>query len=245
VPVALITGASRGIGAACADALAAAGYDIGIAYASDEPGALARAEAVRETGRQAAVFQADVSNEEAAGELVAAAEEKLGPIDALILNAGITRDGPALRMSDEDWSAVIDTNLSGAFYTARPALRGMLRRRGGSIVAISSVVGLSGNIGQVNYAAAKAGMIGMVKTLAREAAPRGVRVNALAPGYIATDMTAAIPEEYREKIMEQTPLGRLGTPEDVASAVVFLCSGDASFITGSVITVDGGLAIGV
>lgn len=245
MPVALITGASRGIGAACADALAAAGYDIGIAYASDEPGALARAEAVRETGRQAAVFQADVSNEEAAGELVAAAEEKLGPIDALILNAGITRDGPALRMSDEDWSAVIDTNLSGAFYTARPALRGMLRRRGGSIVAISSVVGLSGNIGQVNYAAAKAGMIGMVKTLAREAAPRGVRVNALAPGYIATDMTAAIPEEYREKIMEQTPLGRLGTPEDVASAVVFLCSGDASFITGSVITVDGGLAIGV
>ena len=244
MPVALITGGSRGIGAACADALAQDGFDVGIAYTENVDAAKERAAAIRALGRKASIHRVDVSDEDDAANLIAEVDAELGPIDALVLNAGITRDGPALRMGEEDWSAVIETNLSGAFFTARPALRGMLRRRGGSIVAISSVVGLSGNIGQVNYAAAKAGMIGMVKTLAREAAPRGVRVNAIAPGYISTDMTAAIPEQYREKIMEQTPLGRLGSPEDVAAAVAFLCSSDASFITGSVLTVDGGLAIG-
>ena len=155
-----------------------------------------------------------------------------------MLNAGITRDGLAVRMSDEDWSAVIDTNLSGAFYTARPALRGMLRRRAGAIVAVSSIVGLIGNPGQANYAAAKAGMIGMVRALAREAGARGVRVNAVAPGYIATDMTAALADEHRDALLAQTPLGRLGDPEDVADAVAFLCSPAAAFVTGAVLSVE-------
>jgi 3-oxoacyl-[acyl-carrier protein] reductase len=244
VPVALVTGASKGIGAACALALAEAGHDVGIGFANDAEGAESTAQAVRNLGRSAVVHQADVSDEDEAAGLVSAVEDALGPLDALILNAGITRDGPALRMGAADWGAVIDTNLSGAFYTVRPALRGMLRRRAGSIVAISSVVGLSGNIGQANYSAAKAGMIGMVKSLAREAAPRGVRVNAVAPGYITTDMTAGIPEQFREQILEHTPLGRFGTPEDVAAAVRFLCSEDAGFMTGAVLSVDGGMAIG-
>ncbi len=161
----------------------------------------------------------------------------------MVLNAGITRDGLAVRMSAEDWSAVIDTNLSGAFYTARPALRGMLRRRAGSIVAVSSVVGIIGNAGQVNYAAAKAGLLGMVRALAREAGSRGVRVNAVAPGYITTDMTAELSDAQREGLLAQTPLGRLGTPEDVAASVAFLCSPAAAFITGATLSVDGGLAM--
>jgi 3-oxoacyl-[acyl-carrier protein] reductase len=165
----------------------------------------------------------------------------LGPLDALVANAGITRDGLAVRMSDEDWRAVLDTNLSGAFFTIRPALRGMLKRRAGTIVAVSSVVGITGNPGQVNYAAAKAGIIGMVKALAREAGPRGVRVNAVAPGYIATDMTSRLSDDQRAHLLGSTPLGRLGTPEDVAAAVAFLCSDGAAYITGTVLPVDGGL----
>jgi 3-oxoacyl-[acyl-carrier protein] reductase len=243
MPVALVTGASRGIGAACARALAAAGYDVGIGYASDADGAAATAAAVEAEGRRAATHAADVSDEAQAGAMVEAVEEALGPLDALVLNAGITRDGLAVRMSGDDWSAVIDTNLSGAFYTARPALRGMLRRRSGSIVAVSSIVGQIGNAGQVNYAAAKAGVIGMVRALAREAGGRGVRVNAVAPGYISTDMTSALTEDQRAGILAGTPLGRLGEPEDVAGAVAFLCSPEAAFITGAVLSVDGGLAM--
>ena len=243
MPVALVTGASKGIGAACARALAADGFDVAIGYASDAGGAETTAAAVRALGRRASVHAADVADEEQAGAMVAAAEEELGPLDAVVLNAGITRDGLAVRMSAEDWSAVIDTNLSGAFYTARPALRGMLRRRAGSIVAVSSVVGITGNAGQANYAAAKAGMIGMVRALAREAGPRGVRVNAVAPGYITTDMTSGLSDAQRDGLLAQTPLGRLGEPEDVAAAVAFLCSGAAGFVTGSVLSVDGGLAM--
>ena len=241
MPVALVTGASRGIGAACARALAAAGFDVGVGYASDAEGATTTMAAVEAAGRRAHVHAADVADEAQAAGLVEAVEETLGPLDALVLNAGITRDGLAVRMSADDWGAVIDTNLTGAFFTARPALRGMLRRRAGSIVAVSSIVGVTGNPGQANYAAAKAGLIGLVRALAREVGPRGVRVNAVAPGYIATGMTAGLSDEQRDAILGATPLGRLGEPEDVAGAVAFLCSEDAAFVTGAVLSVDGGL----
>jgi 3-oxoacyl-[acyl-carrier protein] reductase len=242
VPVALVTGASRGIGAASARALAEHGYDVVIGYVSDEQGAQATATAVETAGRRAHIAQADISDPVQAAALVEAAETALGPLDALVANAGITRDGLAMRMSDDDWRAVLDTNLSGAFFTIRPALRGMLKRREGAIVAVSSVVGITGNPGQVNYAAAKAGIIGMVKSLAREVGPRGVRVNAVAPGYITTDMTAALSDDQRDQLLGNTPLGRLGTPEDVAAAVAFLCSPGAGYVTGTVLPIDGGLA---
>jgi 3-oxoacyl-[acyl-carrier protein] reductase len=241
VPVALVTGASRGIGAAIADALARDGFDIAVGYGSDAEGAQRTVTAVAAHGRRAVALQADVSVEDEAVGLVEAAEAELGPLDAVVLNAGITRDGLFMRISAEDWRAVIDTNLTGAFFVSRATVRGMLRRRSGTIVAVSSVVGLIGNPGQANYAAAKAGLIGMVKSLAKEVGPRGIRVNAVAPGYIATDMTAALSDDQREQVRTATPLGRLGTPEDVAGVVAFLCSPDAAFITGSVIRIDGGL----
>ena len=184
-------------------------------------------------------MQADVSDAEQAARLV----EEAGELDILVNNAGLTRDGLIARMSDEDWRAVLDTNLGGVFHTCRAAARGMMRRRSGSIVNLTSVVGLHGNPGQTNYAAAKAGIIGFTKALARELAPRGVRANAVAPGYIRTALTDVLPEEVREAILANTPLARLGTPEDVAGAVRFLCSDEASFITGEVLLVDGGLGM--
>jgi 3-oxoacyl-[acyl-carrier protein] reductase len=239
--VALVTGASRGIGAASAAALAEAGYDVAIGYVRDADGAARTAAAVEAAGRTALVHQVNVADEASAAAFVAAAEA-MGDLDAVILNAGITRDGLALRMSADDWGAVLRTNLDGAFFTARAAMRGMLKRRSGSIVAVSSVVGITGNAGQVNYAAAKAGMIGMVKSLAKECGGRGVRVNAVAPGYIETDMTAELADEQRARLLDATPLGRLGTPADVAGAVVFLCSPAAAYVTGAVLPVDGGLS---
>lgn len=241
--VALVTGASRGIGAACAVALAGAGFDVGVGYVNDEAGAKATAAAVEAAGRRAHIVQGDISDAAQAEALVTGTEEALGPLDALVLNAGITRDGLMMRMSDDDWDAVLRTNLSGSFFTARAALRGMMKRRSGSIVAVSSVVGMMGNAGQANYAAAKAGVIGLTKSLAKEAGGRGVRANAVAPGYITTDMTAGLSDDVRDTLLSHTPLGRLGTPEDVAATVTFLCTDAAAFITGTVIPVDGGLAM--
>jgi 3-oxoacyl-[acyl-carrier protein] reductase len=239
---ALVTGASRGIGAACAVALARDGYDVAIGYFRDADGAARTATAVEALGRRAWTRQVDVSDEESAGGFVAGAEDVLGDLEAVVLNAGITRDRLAMRMSAEDWGVVLRTNLDGAFFTARAAMRGMLKRRAGSIVAVSSVVGIGGNAGQVNYAAAKAGMIGMAKSLAKECGGRGVRVNAVAPGYIETDMTAELGAEQRQRLLDVTPLARLGTPDDVAGAVAFLCSPAAAYITGVVLPIDGGLS---
>jgi 3-oxoacyl-[acyl-carrier protein] reductase len=188
-------------------------------------------------------MQADVSSSEEAQTLVQRVEEELGDIDALVNNAGVTRDTLIARMSDDDWQMVIDTNLRGTFNTARAVSRKMMRRRTGSIVNLSSVVGLHGNPGQANYAASKAGIIGLTKALARELGSRGVRVNAIAPGYISTELTDVLNDEQRGLILGNTPLGRLGEPEDVAVAVRFLCSDEAAFITGEVLLVDGGLGM--
>jgi 3-oxoacyl-[acyl-carrier protein] reductase len=243
VPVALVTGASKGIGAACAVALAERGFDVGLTYADDRAGAEATAERVAAAGRRALVHRAEARDPEAAPAMVAAAEEALGPLDALVANAGITRDGPAVRMTGAAWRDPIDVNLTGTMAAARAALRGMLRRRSGSIVAVSSVVGVQGNAGQANYAASKAGIIGLVRALAREAGPRGVRINAVAPGYVTTRLTDVLDDEHRGHLLSATALGRLGTPEDVAGPIAFLCSPDAAFVTGTVLAVDGGLRI--
>jgi len=183
--------------------------------------------------------RADVSQADEAARLV----EEAGDVDVLVNNAGLTRDGLIARMSDEDWRTVVDTNLGGVFHTCRAAARGMMRRRSGSIVNVTSVVGLRGNPGQTNYAASKAGIIGFTKSLARELGSRGVRVNAVAPGYVDTRLTDVLPDELKTAMLDNTPLGRLGEPEDVARAVRFLCSDEASFITGEVLLVDGGLAM--
>ena len=231
---ALVTGGSRGIGSAIAVELASAGATVVVGYRSgaDEANAVAT-----EIGGRA--VQADVSDGEQARRLV----EEAGDLDILVNNAGITRDGLLLRMEDEDWQAVLDTNLGSVFHTCRAAARGMMKRRAGAIVNVSSVVGLHGNPGQTNYAAAKAGIIGFTKSLARELGNRGVRANVVAPGYVSTRLTEELPGELKELMLQNTPLGRFGAPEDVAGAVRFLCSDEASFITGEVLLVDGGLGM--
>ena len=231
---ALVTGASKGIGKAIATELAAAGATVVVGYRSgkDEAEALAG-----ELGGSA--IQADVSSADDAKRLV----EEAGELDVLVNNAGLTRDGLLARMSDEDWRTVIDTNLASVFYTCRAVTRPMMKRRAGSIVNISSIVGVHGNWGQTNYAASKAGIIGFTKSLARELGSRNIRANVVAPGYVKTQLTDVLPEEATGAMLESTPLGRLGDPEDVARAVRFLCSDAASFITGEVLLVDGGLGM--
>ena len=241
--VALVTGGSRGIGAAICTELAAAGAEVAVNYARDASAANAVCDAVREAGGSAHAVQGDVSTAEGAAALVGAVEGDIGPIAILVNNAGITRDDLIMRLSDEDWRSVIDTNLGGAFFTCRALSRPMLKRRAGVIVNITSIVGVHGNAGQTNYAASKAGLIGLTKSLAKELGGRGIRVNAIAPGYIATELTDALPDQAREAILGGTPLGRLGEPADVARAVRFLCSDAAGFITGDVLAVDGGLGI--
>lgn len=239
--VALVTGASRGIGAAIARRLAEEGATVAVNYAGRADAAAEVVAAIERAGGRAKAFQADVSDPAACTALVTGVAAEFGGLDILVNNAGITRDGLLVRMSDEDWAAVIDTNLSGAFYATRAAGKIMMKARAGSIITIASVVGLVGNAGQVNYAAAKAGLVGMTKAVARELASRNVRANAIAPGFIATEMTDALPDAARDAAAGSIALGRFGTPEDIAAAVAFLASDDAGYITGQVIAVDGGM----
>jgi 3-oxoacyl-[acyl-carrier protein] reductase len=231
---ALVTGASKGIGAAIATELAAAGATVVLGYRSggEEAEALAS-----ELGGRA--IQADVSSAEEAKRLV----EEAGELDILVNNAGLTRDGVLARMSNDDWRTVLETNLSSVFYTCRAVTRPMMKKRAGSIVNVSSIVGVHGNWGQTNYAASKAGIIGFTKSLARELGSRNVRANVVAPGYVKTQLTEVLPEDATAAMLTNTPLGRLGDPGDVAGAVRFLCSDAASFITGEVLLVDGGLGM--
>jgi 3-oxoacyl-[acyl-carrier protein] reductase len=241
--VALVTGGSRGIGAAVSRELGAAGADVVVNYVSSGDAAEAVCKEIRDAGGSARAVVGDISTPEGAAALVNEVESDVGPIAILVCNAGITRDNLIMKLSDDDWRAVVDTNLGGAFFTCRAVARPMLKRRAGAIVTMSSVVGVHGNAGQTNYAASKAGLIGLTKALAKELGGRGIRVNAIAPGYIATELTDALPEAAREAILAGTPLGRLGDPADVARAVRFLASDAAAFVTGDVLAVDGGLGI--
>lgn len=241
--IALVTGASRGIGRAVALKLAQEGAKVAINYAGSESAANEVKKAVEDMGGEAVVIGADVSKSDAAESLVAKTVEALGGIDILVNNAGITRDGLLARMKDEDFDAVINTNLKGVFYTTRAAAKIMMKARKGRIINMASVVGLTGNAGQANYSAAKAGVIGFTKTVAKELATRGITANAVAPGFIETDMTAVLSDKIKEEMEKNIPLKRGGKPEDVANAVLFLASDMASYITGQVINVDGGMVM--
>jgi 3-oxoacyl-[acyl-carrier protein] reductase len=238
--VALVTGGSRGIGLAVSHALAEAGCRVAVA-ARDEGRAVAAAEGLPGAGHRG--YAADVADSASVSALVQRVEEELGTPDVLVNNAGVTRDNVLMRLKDEDWEQVIDTNLRGAFNTIRALSRGMMKKRGGRIINISSVVGITGNKGQANYAASKAGLIGLTKSVAKELASRGILVNAVAPGYIETDMTAELPAAAREALLSQIAVGRLGKPEDIASVVRFLAGPGAAYITGQVLVVDGGMVI--
>lgn len=240
---ALITGASRGIGRAIALALAAAGADLVVNYVSNARAAEQVAAEAAQTGSRVLLFQADVSRPQEAAELVQAGLGEFGRLDILVNNAGITRDNLLLRMTDEDWENVLNVNLKGAFHTTRAALRPMIKARYGRIISISSVIGLRGNAGQANYAAAKAGLIGFTKSVAREVGSRNITVNAVAPGFILTEMTQRLGPEVRERMLSEIPLGRFGSPEDVAALVTFLAGDMAGYISGQVIAVDGGMVM--
>jgi len=234
---ALVTGASRGIGKACALTLASAGHRVVLAARSAEK----LAEVAKEIGTESYILEMDLANRGSITEGIARAAKDFGRIDVLVNNAGIAKDGLAVRMKQADWEAVLSTNLSGAFYAIQQVLQGMMRERWGRIVNISSVVGEMGNPGQANYVASKAGLIGLTKSLAQEVGSRNITVNAVAPGFIGTDMTSELSEELKQKMIDNTPLRRMGAPEDVAAAVKFLASDEAAFITGHVLDVNGGI----
>ena len=240
---ALVTGASRGIGKAIALALAAKGYAVALNYAGNAAAADAVKAEIEAAGGKAFTIQGDVSKAEDVDRIFKTVKDEFGGLDVLVNNAGITRDGLLIRMKEESWDAVLDTDLKSTFLTTKAAAQMMMRKKKGAIVNIASVVGLMGNAGQANYAAAKAGVIGLTKACAKELSPRNVRVNAVAPGFIATDMTDVIPEKNKEMMLQSIPLGRMGQAEDVASAVCFLASDDASYITGQVLKVDGGMVM--
>lgn len=238
--VAVVTGGSRGIGLAVARELASAGAKVAVVARNGE-GARQAAEGLPGDGHRG--YACDVADAESVGALVKQVEEEMGGLDVLVNNAGVTRDNVLVRIKDEDWDAVLDTNLRGAFNTIRAASRGMMKRRSGRVINVSSVVGITGNKGQANYAASKAGLIGLTKSVAKELASRGVLVNAVAPGYIETDMTSDLPEAAREALTRQIALERLGQPEDIAPVVRFLAGPGAAYITGQVLVVDGGMVM--
>jgi len=237
---ALVTGASRGIGRACVESLALAGYRVVLAARSTEK-LEETALGIRERGEEAFVIQVDLASQESIAAGFSKASKEFGRIDILVNNAGITKDGLAVRMKPADWEIVLQTNLTGSFYAVQQVLPGMMRERWGRIVNISSVVGEMGNPGQANYVASKAGLIGLTKSLAREVGSRNITVNAVAPGFVGTDMTHGLSDELKQKMIDETPLKRMGTPEDIAAAVKFLVSDEASFVTGHVLDVNGGI----
>ncbi|MGD9934581.1 MAG: 3-oxoacyl-[acyl-carrier-protein] reductase [Dehalococcoidia bacterium] len=241
---ALVTGASRGIGRAIAIALAAEGARVAVNYVASADAAEAVVAEITSAGGEAVLVQGDVAVADDATRIVKATVDAFGGLDILVNNAGITRDSLLMRMSDDDWDAVHNTNLRGAFLVTRAAMRPMLRARGGRIINISSVVGVVGNPGQANYAAAKAGLIGFTRAVAREVASRGITVNAIAPGFIVTDITNAMNEAQVAAVMGQVPLGRMAQPDEVAPVVVFLAGNGGGYITGQCINVDGGMVMG-
>lgn len=239
--VALVTGASRGIGKAIALALAENGAAVAVNYSSSEASAVEVAELIKKNGGTAEIFKARVNIEEEVEEMFTAVEKSLGPVDILVNNAGITKDNLLMRMKTEEWDSVIDVNLKGTFLCTRRVVRGMMKNRYGKIINISSVVGFTGNAGQFNYSATKAGVIGMTKTAALEFASRGIRVNAVAPGFIETDMTASLPDDVKAEYMQKIPLKSLGKPEDIANAVVYLASPLSDYMTGQTLHLNGGM----
>ena len=241
--LALVTGGSRGIGRAIALTLGKNGCDIAVNYNASAEAAEALCEELAALGARASAFKADVSDRTQVEALFKAVEAGMGPVEILVNNAGITRDNLLMRMRYEEWDAVLAANLSSAFYCTKEAIRGMAKARWGRIVSIASVVGLVGNAGQANYSASKAGLIGFSKSVAREYAARGVTVNVVAPGFIGTDMTGVLKEQVKEAILGQIPLGRMGSPEDVARAVAFFASEESSYVTGQVLAVDGGMTM--
>ena len=241
--VALVTGASRGIGRAVAIRLAKSGAKIAVNYAGNQAAAEEVKQIIEQNGGEAILVQADISNAESVDAMVATVMEAFGRIDILVNNAGITRDTLLMRMKEADWNAVIQTNLTGVFYVTKAVSKIMMKQRYGKIVNMSSVVGLMGNAGQANYAAAKAGVIGFTKSMAKELAARNITVNAIAPGFIATDMTAVLSDKVKEDLATKIPMGRLGEADDIASAVLFLVSDSANNITGQTLNVDGGMVM--